>query len=153
MRRFQNTLPIGDLEGVASLVCSWQRMPPAVHSWISGFLVTTSLTLLSTSAAFAACVMAPTAGNDTFICDSGDSGGSLTDTGGNNTLNLPAGGTGQISGNVTFGAGTDHINMQSGTITGAVDQGNGADFFVIGAGTVAGNVQQGAGIATVDVLR
>lgn len=51
-----------------------------------------------------------------------------------------------MSGNVTFGPGTDRINMQSGTITGTVDQGDGTDFFTIGGGTVAGNVQQGAGI-------
>ena len=47
---------------------------------------------------------------------------------------------------MTFGSGSDRINMQSGTITGAVDQGGGTDFFTIGGGTVAGNVQQGAGI-------
>ncbi|MGX8010686.1 autotransporter family protein [Mesorhizobium sp. ORM8.1] len=102
--------------------------------------------LLSSSPAFAACVLGPPAGNTAYICDSGNSGGSLTDTDGDNTLTFPAGGTGQVSGNVTFGAGTDRIDMQSGAITGAVDQGGGADFFTIGAGTVTGNVQQGAGI-------
>src|SRR4029079_13882446 len=88
----------------------------------------------------------PSAGNTNFTCDSGDSGGSLTDTSGDNTLNFPAGGTGQISGSVAFGVGADRINMQSGTITGTVDQGDGTDFFTIGGGTVTGNVQQGAGI-------
>lgn len=102
--------------------------------------------LLPNSAALAACLLVPSPGNDVFTCDSGDSGGSLNDTIGNNTLNFPAGGTGQVSGNVTFGSGTDRINMQSGTITGTVDQGDGTDFFTIGGGTVAGNVQQGAGI-------
>ncbi|WP_411969725.1 autotransporter outer membrane beta-barrel domain-containing protein [Mesorhizobium sp. BR1-1-4] len=102
--------------------------------------------LLPNSAALAACLLVPSPGNDVFTCDSGDSGGSLNDTIGNNTLNFPAGGTGQVSGNVTFGPGTDRINMQSGTITGTVDQGDGTDFFTIGGGTVAGNVQQGAGI-------
>lgn len=91
-------------------------------------------------------MLVPSAGNTTFTCDSGDSGGSLTDTSGDNTLNFPAGGTGQVSGSVTFGIGTDRINMQSGTITGTVDQGDGTDFFTIGGGTVAGNVQQGNGI-------
>jgi len=102
--------------------------------------------LLPNSAALAACVLIPSAGNTTFTCDSGDSGGSLTDASGDNTLTFPAGGTGQVSGNVVFGAGTDRINMQSGTITGTVDQGDGTDFFTIGGGTVTGNVQQGAGI-------
>ncbi|MBZ9967098.1 autotransporter outer membrane beta-barrel domain-containing protein, partial [Mesorhizobium sp. BR1-1-2] len=111
-----------------------------------GVLAATSLALLPNSAAFAACLLVPTAGNDTFICDSGDSGGSLNDLNGDNTLTFPAGGTGQVSGNVTFGVGSDRINMQSGTITGTVDQGGGADFFTIGAGTVVGDVQQGSGI-------
>ncbi|MCA0060142.1 autotransporter outer membrane beta-barrel domain-containing protein [Mesorhizobium sp. B261B1A] len=111
-----------------------------------GVFAATSLALLPNSAAFAACLLVPTAGNDTFICDSGDSGGSLNDLNGDNTLTFPAGGTGQVSGNVTFGVGSDRINMQSGTITGTVDQGGGADFFTIGAGTVIGNVQQGSGI-------
>ncbi|TIV25014.1 MAG: autotransporter outer membrane beta-barrel domain-containing protein, partial [Mesorhizobium sp.] len=111
-----------------------------------GLLASTALTLLPGSQAFAACVLSPPAGNTAYVCDSGDSGGSLTDTSGDNTLTFPSGGTGQISGNVSFGAGTDRIDMQSGTITGTVDQGDGTDFFTIGAGTVAGNVQQGAGI-------
>ncbi|MBZ9947554.1 autotransporter outer membrane beta-barrel domain-containing protein, partial [Mesorhizobium sp. BR1-1-11] len=110
-----------------------------------GVLAATSLALLPNSAAFAACLLVPTAGNDTFICDSGDSGGSLNDLNGDNTLTFPSGGTGQVSGNVTFGVGSDRIDMQSGTITGTVDQGGGADFFTIGAGTVTGNVQQGSG--------
>ncbi|OBQ68185.1 autotransporter outer membrane beta-barrel domain-containing protein [Mesorhizobium loti] len=114
--------------------------------WFISLLATTALVLLPNSAALAACVLVPSAGNTTFTCDSGDSGGSLTDTSGDNTLTFPAGGTEQVSGNVTFGAGTDRINMQSGTITGAVDQGDGTDFFSIGGGTVTGNVQQGAGI-------
>jgi outer membrane autotransporter protein len=109
-------------------------------------LATTALTLLPNSATFAGCLLVPSAGNDAYICDSGNSGGSLNDPGGDNTLTFPAAGTGQVSGNVTFGIGSDRIDMQSGTITGAVDQGGGADFFTIGAGTVGGNVQQGAGV-------
>ncbi len=109
-------------------------------------LASTTLVLLPNSVALAACVLTPTPGNDTFTCDSGSSGGGLTDTSGDNTLTFPAGGSGTLSGNVTFGSGSDRIDMQSGTVTGAVDQGGGNDFFVIGAGTVAGNVQQGAGI-------
>lgn len=115
-------------------------------SWLIRLLASTALGLLPGSAAFAACVLSPPAGNTAYICDSGDSGGSLNDTSGDNTLTFPAGGSGQISGNVTFGPGIDRIDMQSGTITGTVDQGDGTDFFTIGAGTVTGNVQQGAGI-------
>ncbi|TPM42556.1 autotransporter outer membrane beta-barrel domain-containing protein [Mesorhizobium sp. B2-2-3] len=121
-------------------------MPVMFLPRMLGVFAATSLALLPNSAAFAACLLVPTAGNDTFICDSGDSGGSLNDLNGDNTLTFPAGGTGQVSGNVTFGVGSDRINMQSGTITGTVDQGGGADFFTIGAGTVVGNVQQGSGI-------
>ncbi|AZO40801.1 autotransporter outer membrane beta-barrel domain-containing protein [Mesorhizobium sp. M7D.F.Ca.US.005.01.1.1] len=132
-----------DAEGAVALL---RRRPRQLHPWLISVLSTTAFALLPNSAAFAACVLGPSAGNTVYTCDSGSSGGSLTDTDGDNTLNFPAGGTGQISGNVTFGVGTDRIDMQSGTITGTVDQGGGTDFFTIGAGTVAGNVQQGAGI-------
>ena len=64
----------------------------------------------------------PTAGDDVFVCDSGASVGGLTDALGNNTLSLPDGGTGTVSGNVVFGGGTDTIDMRSGTIAGSVDQ-------------------------------
>ncbi len=99
----------------------------------------------------AACLLAPTVGNDTFVCDSGLSGGGLSDLGGNNTLIFPAGGTGTINGNVAFGAGADVIDMHSGTIAGSVNQGAGADAFTISEGTVTGNVQQGAGIDRFDM--
>lgn len=94
----------------------------------------------------AACIFTPTAGDDSYICDSGTSVGGLTDTGGNNTLLLPTAGTGTIAGNVTFGAGADRIEIYSGTINGAVVQGDGNDAFVMSGGTVAGNVQQGSGV-------
>jgi outer membrane autotransporter protein len=70
----------------------------------------------------------------------------LSDLAGNNTLNLPANGTGTINGNVTFGSGIDTINMDSGRIVGIVDQGDGADVFNISAGQVTGAVNQGNGI-------
>ncbi|RUX96559.1 autotransporter outer membrane beta-barrel domain-containing protein [Mesorhizobium sp. M7D.F.Ca.US.004.01.2.1] len=132
-----------DAEGAVALL---RRRPRQLYPWLISVLSTTAFALLPNSAAFAACVLGPSAGNTVYTCDSGSSGGSLADADGDNTLNFPAGGTGQISGNVTFGVGTDRIDMQSGTITGTVDQGGGTDFFTIGAGTVAGNVQQGAGI-------
>ncbi|MEO5758811.1 MAG: autotransporter outer membrane beta-barrel domain-containing protein [Mesorhizobium sp.] len=146
MQHMCDRLPNGGSEEDAKLVVSQWRRRRARHSPLAVLLATTSLTLLFNSGSFAACLLVPSAGNDTYICDSGNSGGSLNDLGGDNTLTFPASGTGQVSGSVTFGIGSDRIDMQSGTITGAVDQGGGADFFTIGAGTVAGNVQQGAGI-------
>lgn len=146
MRRHEIRLPDSCAGGTGKTVTSDWHKSAVFYPWLVCLLATTSFALLPNSAAFAACVLVPSAGNSTFICDSGDSGGSPTDTTGDNTLTFPAAGTGQVSGSVTFGAGTDRINMQSGTITGAVDQGDGTDFFTIGAGTVAGNVQQGSGI-------
>ncbi|MEI4480644.1 MULTISPECIES: autotransporter family protein [unclassified Phyllobacterium] len=96
------------------------------------------------SLAAAACLLVPGPGDDAYVCDSGTSA-ALTDTAGNNSLTFPATGTGQISGNVTFGAGTDSILMNSGTITGAVNQGDGIDTLEIDAGQITGNVQQGSG--------
>jgi autotransporter family porin len=109
-------------------------------------LFTVGAVLLQSGDAQAACVFTPTAGDDVFICDSGTSAAGLTDTSGNNTLMLPEGGSGTVNGNVTFGAGTDRIELHSGSIIGNVDQGSGADAFVITGGSVTGNVQQGAGI-------
>ncbi|RWC23424.1 MAG: autotransporter outer membrane beta-barrel domain-containing protein, partial [Mesorhizobium sp.] len=146
MRHPKNRLPNSRSEGAEETVALLWRRPPGLHPRFISLLATTAFALLPNSAAFAACVLGPTAGNTIYTCDSGSSGGSLTDADGDNTLNFPAGGTGQISGSVTFGAGTDRIDMQSGTITGTVDQGGGTDFFTIGTGTVAGNVQQDSGI-------
>ncbi|WP_202351869.1 autotransporter family protein [Mesorhizobium sp. 113-1-2] len=146
MRHFEIQRPNGCSEYASDSISLLRRGPRQIHPWFISLLATTAFALLPNSAALAACVLVPSAGNTTFTCDSGDSGGSLTDTSGDNTLTFPAGGTGQVSGNVIFGAGTDRINMQSGTITGTVDQGDGTDFFTIGGGTVTGNVQQGAGI-------
>ncbi len=98
------------------------------------------------SPALAQCVFTPTAGDDAHVCGSGTSAGDLNDPGGDNSLTFPAGGTGVIDGDVTFGSGVDAIVMGSGRITGAVDQGNGNDRFEITAGTVVGNVQQGEGL-------
>ena len=96
-------------------------------------------------AAYAACTLTPTAGNDNFVCDSATSG-PLSDLSGNNTLTFTATGTGRINGNVTFGAGADTVNMASGTVAGTVNQGDGADSFTISAGQVTGAVNQGNGI-------
>ncbi|MBK6411507.1 autotransporter outer membrane beta-barrel domain-containing protein [Sphingopyxis sp.] len=98
------------------------------------------------SPALAQCIFTPTAGDDVHVCDSGTSAGGLNDTGGNNRLELPAGGSGMIAGNVSFGSGEDIVAIGSGQITGSVDQGNGGDRFDISAGTVTGGLQQGEGI-------
>ncbi|TFY89099.1 autotransporter outer membrane beta-barrel domain-containing protein [Pseudomonas kairouanensis] len=114
-----------------------------------------------------ACVIVPTAGDDTYTCDSGIAAG-FTDPGGNNTLNMS--GTGTIAGNATFGAGIDVVTildssssgmqvngsvnqgdgnnifqMNNGTITGALTQGTGSDIAQISGGTL-GSVSQGAGV-------
>ncbi|MDB5585851.1 MAG: autotransporter outer rane beta-barrel protein [Devosia sp.] len=103
-------------------------------------------TILWSSGAEAACVFAPTAGDDAYICDSGVSGG-LSDPSGNNSLTFPAGGAGVINGNVTFGGGADRVTMASGQVTGAVSQGNGIDDFTMSGGQI-GSLQQGDGYDT-----
>ena len=55
----------------------------------------------------AACVLTPGTGNDTYTCDSGSSAG-LTDLLGNNSLTLPAGGTGTINGKRLLGGRLQH---------------------------------------------
>lgn len=93
----------------------------------------------------AACTLTPTAGNDNHICDSAGSG-PLSDLTGNNSLPFPANGSGVINGNVTFGTGSDNVDMNSGSIVGVLDQGDGADTLTINAGQITGAVQQGNGI-------
>ncbi|WP_449105402.1 autotransporter family protein [Pseudomonas mohnii] len=93
----------------------------------------------------AACTLTPIAGNDNFVCDSASSG-PLTDLAGNNTLTFPANGTGTINGNVTFGAGSDTVNLNSGSILGSLDLGDGTDSLNISAGQITGAVNQGNGI-------
>ncbi|ARU88913.1 autotransporter outer membrane beta-barrel domain-containing protein [Pseudomonas sp. M30-35] len=105
-----------------------------------------SLTSLAMQQAQAACILAPGPGVDTYVCDSGSSATGLTDLEGNNTLTLPAGGTGTINGNITTGPGADFVDINSGSIVGAVNQGDGNDRFQISAGTVTGAVSQGNGI-------
>lgn len=112
---------------------------------MSGTALLSGAMLFSSDPAQAACTFVPTAGNDSFICDSGISAGGLTDPDGDNTLTLPVGGTGTVAGDVSFGAGADTIEMHSGTIDGTVNQGDGDDTFIISGGTVTDNVQQGSG--------
>ncbi|WP_025109999.1 autotransporter outer membrane beta-barrel domain-containing protein [Pseudomonas sp. H1h] len=114
-----------------------------LRSLPQALLLPASLLLLNSPPASAACSLIAGPGNDAFTCDSGSSG-SLTDLAGNNSLTFPANGTGQINGSVTFGAGADRVNMQSGVITGAVSQGAGIDDFVMSGGSI-GSLAQGDG--------
>lgn len=81
------------------------------------------------------CVFAPTLGNDAYVCDSGTAA-QLTDLQGDNSLTLPAGGTGEILGGVSLGPGRDTVLIQSGTIGGTVSQGGGVDDFVMTGGQI-----------------
>jgi hypothetical protein len=103
-----------------------------------------SMLLLPVTETRAACTLTPSAGNDSYVCDSNTSPG-LTDLSGNNTLTFPAGGTGAIVGNVLLGTGTNRLSMDSGNIQGNVDLGDGANVIRIGAGTITGAVLQGSG--------
>ncbi|NBB11984.1 autotransporter outer membrane beta-barrel domain-containing protein [Pseudomonas sp. SLFW] len=108
------------------------------------YLSCVSMLLLPATEINAACSLTPSAGNDSYVCDSGTSAG-VTDLQGSNTLNFPAGGTGTINGDVQLGPAADQVLMDSGTIQGRLDMGDGANVLRIGAGTVTGAVQQGAG--------
>jgi outer membrane autotransporter protein len=108
----------------------------------SGLATLTSLVVFA-EAAYGACSFSPTLGDDAYVCDSGTAS-SLVDLQGNNRLTLPAGGSGTITGAVTFGAGADQITIASGTIGGAVNQGDGIDDFVMTGGRIA-SLAQGDG--------
>lgn len=96
------------------------------------------------------CVLAPTAGDDTFTCSSGSSPG-VVDTAGNNTLLFPSPGTGVINGDVTFGAGRDLVTMNSGTLEGTLNMGDGANIFQLFGGTVTGSIIQGSGNGIIQI--
>ncbi len=103
--------------------------------------------LLPVPAAMAACTLTPTAGDDAYVCDSGTSPG-LTDLSGNNSLTMPANGSGLISGDVTFGTGVDRIVINAnGVIDGDVEQGSAADDFVMNGGRIL-SLAQGDGLDT-----
>lgn len=109
------------------------------------FGLTLFLIASASSSAYAGCTFIVGIGNDQYVCDSGTSA-ALVDLNGNNSLTLPPSGTGVITGNVSFGAGRDAIQIGSGVIGGSVDQGDGADTFEISGGQIVGNLQQGAAI-------
>lgn len=106
--------------------------------------------LLPASSAMAACTLVPTAGNDSYVCDSGTSPG-LTDLSGNNSLTMPANGSGLITGDVTFGAGVDSIVINAnGVIDGDVQQGSGVDDFIMNGGRIL-SLAQGDGLDTFEM--
>jgi len=115
------------------------------HPRLSTLLSCTSLLFLASPVVQAACTLLPGPGDTNYTCASGTSG-PLTDTLGNNALIFPANGSGVINGNVTFGAGTDRVLMDSGTIAGSLDQSDGSDSLEINAGQITGAVYQGNGI-------
>ncbi|QDG60414.1 autotransporter outer membrane beta-barrel domain-containing protein [Pseudomonas sp. NIBRBAC000502773] len=95
-------------------------------------------------ASYGACTISNTAGDDLSSCDSGTAPG-FTDNAGNNTLNLSA--TGRITGNVTYGAGNDlvDVNGPSAGIDGNLNQGDGSNIFRLNLGSITGSVSQGSG--------
>lgn len=95
------------------------------------------------------CTFAPGTGDDAYSCDSATAPG-LSDLLGNNRLALPPGGTGTITGPVTFGPGQDALLMQSGTLGGAVSMGAGADNVLIGNGQML-SLAQGDGPDTLEI--
>lgn len=106
-------------------------------------LSTAGLVLLTAvpPTAQANCTFAADSGDDAYLCDSG-SAPSLTDLTGNNTLILPAAGTGTITGNVVFGPGQDRVDIHSGSVLGNIQQGSGIDTFVMSGGQL-GSLNQG----------
>ena len=103
-------------------------------------LFATSLLSLALQNAYAQCSFTPTAGDDSYICDSG-SAASLTDVQGNNSLIFPSGSTGTLTGPVSFGPGADRITVNAGLISGAVSQGSGIDDFIMTGGQIQSLVQ------------
>lgn len=93
----------------------------------------------------AACVFTVTAGDDNHVCDSG-SAPALTDTAGNNSLTLPAGGSGVIVGDVNFGDGDDSVTVDAGEIGGTLDQNAGTDTYSMSGGIIRGDLNQGDGL-------
>lgn len=123
----------------------------------SGFPLRYTLRILPVTAiAFApldvqgTCSLTATAGNDTYVCDSGVSG-ALNDPSGDNSLSFPPFGTGSITGNLTFGAGRDRVDMASGLVSGNISLGDGPDSFLLTGGEIRGDISQGSGIDTFEM--
>lgn len=100
--------------------------------------------------ASADCTFAPGLGNDAYVCDSGTAP-SLSDLLGNNSLTLPPGGTGTITGAVEFGPGQDSVLLGSGSIEGVLNTGAGADTVLVSGGRLSSLIQ-GDGADTLEVI-
>ncbi|MDY1015703.1 autotransporter outer membrane beta-barrel domain-containing protein [Pseudomonas coleopterorum] len=100
--------------------------------------------------ALADCTFAPGLGNDAYVCDSGTAP-SLSDLLGNNSLTLPPGGTGTITGAVEFGPGQDSVLLGSGSIGGVLNTGAGADTVIVSGGRLLSLIQ-GDGADTLEVI-
>lgn len=103
----------------------------------------------------AACSIAITTGDDSNSCDSGSAAG-FTDLNGNNSLVFPVGTPGvpgAITGDITYGAGADLVQLDSddALISGNLNMGDGPNIFRLHLGTVTGNVTQGAGPDVVQI--
>ncbi|WP_282349415.1 autotransporter outer membrane beta-barrel domain-containing protein [Pseudomonas sp. PS01301] len=100
--------------------------------------------------ALADCTFALGLGNDAYVCDSGTAS-SLSDLLGNNSLTLPPGGTGTITGAVEFGPGQDSVLLGSGSIEGVLNTGAGADTVLVSGGRLSSLIQ-GDGADTLEVI-
>ncbi|MFA1028920.1 autotransporter family protein [Pseudomonas syringae] len=94
------------------------------------------------SCADGACVLSSSASSGVQVCDSGISG-SFIGLSGDHMLVFPAGGTGIVSGDITYGTGMDNVDLQSGRVLGNISQGAGVDQFTLSAGEISGDLSQG----------
>ncbi|MDU8497845.1 autotransporter outer membrane beta-barrel domain-containing protein [Pseudomonas syringae] len=94
------------------------------------------------SCAEGACALGSSTSSGIQVCDSGISG-SFIGLSGNHILIFPAGGTGTVSGDISYGSGIDTVDMQSGRILGNVTQGGGVDQFTLSTGMISGDLNQG----------
>ncbi|WP_246237913.1 autotransporter outer membrane beta-barrel domain-containing protein [Pseudomonas akapageensis] len=99
-----------------------------------------SLLSLALQQAQAACSVTRPAGNNHYLCESGNSG-PFNDGLGNNTL--VARGTSNIA-SVDFGAGDDQVHIASNAQIGAIREGDGSDSFFMTGGKIA-SLDQGDG--------
>jgi len=68
MRHFEIQRPNSRSENVDESISLLWRKPRQIHPWFISLLATTTLVLLPNSAALAACVLVPSAGNTTWLC-------------------------------------------------------------------------------------
>ena len=97
-----------------------------------------SVLALSSGTARADCAPAPTAGNDTILCDNAPApgGANLDALAGNDTITITGGTYGTIDGNL----GVDTFNLDPGGIVGTVNGGGGGDIINLDGATVNGSI-------------